>query len=191
MTGKKLSLDVIAGENAGEKQPWYVDGLRFTCTQCGNCCTGGPGVVWISREEIVRLAAHLKITPEETVERYCRKVDGRFSLKESRNHRGEYDCVFLHEEKLPRSGRGTREAGGEHDEKVEHTRRTCLAYEARPLQCRTWPFWRENLASEAVWNKSSVRCPGMNQGRQYPLERIVELRDAKDWPESAPTSKPG
>ena len=52
-----MKLDVI--KDGGPGEPWYADGLNFTCTQCGNCCTGGPGFVWISREEIVRLAAHL------------------------------------------------------------------------------------------------------------------------------------
>jgi len=165
--------------------PWYANGLRFTCTQCGNCCTGGPGVVWISQEEIVRLADHLRITPEQTVERYCRKIGGRLSLIESRNARGEYDCVFLREERIARP---EKDADG-HDKRVVHTRRTCTAYAARPLQCRTWPFWSENLASEEIWNRSSGRCPGMNQGKRYSLERIAKLRDATDWPDSAPGSK--
>jgi hypothetical protein len=59
----------------------------------------------------------------------------------------------------------------------------------RPLQCRTWPFWTENLASEKVWNHSSKRCPGMNQGKEYSLEQIADLRDATDWPPSPPSSK--
>jgi Fe-S-cluster containining protein len=177
----KLNLKVVSAD----QDPWYADGLSFTCTQCGNCCTGGPGVVWISREEIIRLADHLKIAPEEAVEQYCRKVDGRFSLTESRNARGEYDCVFLKEIK---TGKREKDADG-HDKEVIHTRRVCTAYEVRPLQCRTWPFWNENLASEAVWNKSSHRCPGMNTGKRYSLKQIADLRDARDWPAKPPTSK--
>src|SRR5262245_18529291 len=26
-------------------EPWYQDGLEFTCTRCGKCCTGEPGFV--------------------------------------------------------------------------------------------------------------------------------------------------
>ncbi len=37
--------------------PWYQDGLAFTCTQCGKCCTGDPGFVWVTDEEIAALAA--------------------------------------------------------------------------------------------------------------------------------------
>ncbi|MFM7740581.1 MAG: YkgJ family cysteine cluster protein, partial [Planctomycetota bacterium] len=28
-------------------EPWYKDGLRFQCSQCGDCCTGGAGYVWV------------------------------------------------------------------------------------------------------------------------------------------------
>jgi Fe-S-cluster containining protein len=162
---------------------WYADGLKFTCTQCGNCCTGGPGVVWISNEEIDRLAELLDITRDQTIERYCRSVDSKYSLKESRNSRGEYDCVFLKEERITRPAKA-----GENDEQIVHTIRSCTAYAARPLQCRTWPFWAENLVSEKIWNKSAQRCHGMNRGKVYTPEKIHALRDAKDWPKSPPTS---
>ena len=36
--------------NADESAPWYRDGLRFTCTRCGNCCTGAPGYVWVDAD---------------------------------------------------------------------------------------------------------------------------------------------
>jgi Fe-S-cluster containining protein len=180
---KNISLNLLSPEPPSA--PWYAEGLRFTCTQCGNCCTGGPGVVWMSQEEIVRLADHFQITPEQAVERYCRKIDGKFSLTESRNARGEYDCVFLHEEQTQRS---EKDAQG-HDQRVVHTRRTCTAYAVRPLQCRTWPFWAENLAAEEIWTRSSRRCPGMNQGKRYSLDRIARLRDATDWPANSPGSK--
>ena len=92
-----LKLEVIQSD----PPPWYADGLQFTCAQCGNCCTGGPGYVWISREEIVRLAEFLKTTPQEIVEKYCRKVEGRFTLQERRTPQGLYDCIFLKEQPVP------------------------------------------------------------------------------------------
>lgn len=171
-----MKLDVLPDSAAVD--PWYAEGLKFTCSQCGNCCTGGPGFVWISRDEIVRLAEHLRISPEEVVERYCRKVDGQFSLKEFRNSAGNYDCVFLKEEKVATSGGA-----------VTHTRRQCTVYEVRPLQCRTWPFWPENLWSRKTWDHAARRCHGMNAGqRHFTRETIEALRDAKDWPQNPPTS---
>jgi len=161
--------------------PWYNQGLRFTCTCCGNCCTGGPGYVWISEEEIRRLAAHLKLTVEETVEQYCRKINGRFSLKETRTISGNYDCIFLKEIKPPRTSRKA--------EVIVQAKRVCGIYEVRPLQCRTWPFWPENLESPAAWKGETRKCPGMNTGKHYPQQKIDQLRDAKDWPKAPPTSR--
>jgi Fe-S-cluster containining protein len=174
-----MQLPVVATQPP--PAPWYAQGLRFTCTCCGNCCTGGPGFVWISEEEICRLAAHLKLTPQQTVERYCRKINGRFSLKESRSLSGNYDCVFLKEIKPPRTSRRAQV--------IVQARRVCGIYEARPLQCRTWPFWPENLESPADWKSKTRMCPGMNTGKHFPLEKIETLRDAKDWPAAPPGSR--
>jgi Fe-S-cluster containining protein len=143
-------------------EPWYAEGLSFTCTQCGNCCTGAPGYVWISDEEIGRLARHLNLTEKETIERYGRKIGDRISLQERRSPQGLYDCIFLKAD--------------------ERGRRTCTVYPVRPLQCRTWPFWHGNLASSEMWKLASHRCPGIDQGKRYTSEQIEQLRDAKDWP---------
>ena len=61
-----MNLPVIpptaADERAANEKVWYEQGLRFTCTTCGNCCTGGPGYVWVTDEEVDRLAAHLGLS---------------------------------------------------------------------------------------------------------------------------------
>jgi hypothetical protein len=155
-------------------QPWYADGLSFTCTQCGNCCTGAPGYVWISDEELSRLAEHLKTSVEQVVTQYCRRVGGRVSLNEHRTPQGNYDCVFLREQRVP----------GESE-----PRRTCAVYPVRPLQCRTWPFWDANLSSEQSWRHAARRCPGIGKGRPFTLGQIEDLRTATDWPERPPSSK--
>ena len=46
-------------ETSEENAPWYQDGLKFTCTQCGDCCTGDPGVVWVEDTELEEIAEHL------------------------------------------------------------------------------------------------------------------------------------
>ena len=167
-----MKLDVIVPPE--QTQPWYADGLQFTCTQCGNCCTGGPGYVWISRDEIDRLATYLKLSAKEVIHRYCRRLGARYSLNERRNAQGNYDCIFLKEEQVKR---------GAGDEQVVHTKRTCQIYPVRPLQCRTWPFWDGLLQSPEHWERATRRCPGMNEGKQYAREQIEALRDATDWPE--------
>ena len=170
-----MKLDVV-----GQAGPWYADGLKFTCTQCGNCCTGGPGFVWMSRAEVERLAEFLGQSPEYVVKRYCRRIGDRLSLKETHTPQGLYDCVFLKQE----PGRATPENPN------PPPRRICTIYPVRPLQCRTWPFWPENLASPENWARASRRCPGMGEGdRHFSLEKIESLRTAEDWPADPPSSK--
>lgn len=177
-----MKLDVIESDGHA-KDPWYADGLRFTCTQCGNCCGGAPGYVWVNRDDIIRIADYLKITPEEMTEQHCRKVSGRWSLNEGPGPGSAYDCVFLREEKVAK-----RTPTGE---RVTLGRRYCSVYPVRPLQCRTWPFWRENLATPATWDHASQRCHGMNHGRRnFTVEQIESIRDARKWPENPPTSAP-
>jgi uncharacterized protein len=171
-----MRLNVLA-DRSGQRA-WYSQGLHFSCTQCGNCCTGGPGYVWITTEEIVRLADHLGLTPQQIVEKYCRKIDGRFSLKE-RPRDGLYDCIFLQEQPVP------AEPGQPASTEV---RRTCAVYPVRPLQCRTWPFWEGNLKDARAWSHAAGRCPGMNQGRRFTVEQIHAIRDAAEWPKDPPSS---
>jgi uncharacterized protein len=154
--------------------PWYADGLKFTCTQCGNCCTGAPGAVWLSNTEMHRLAEHLQMSVQAMANKYCRKIGTRWSLKERVSPKGEYDCIFLK----------TIEENG-------MSRRVCGIYQVRPLQCRTWPFWPEVIKSPESWQQAHQKCPGMGNGKSYTQDQIESLRDATDWPEKSktPTSK--
>jgi len=140
-----------------ETEPWYADGLSFTCTQCGNCCTGPPGYVWFSDEEAKQIAEHLGISEREFRKRYAKKKFGKWSLGEVKRN-GQYDCVFL-----------TRDEQG---------KAWCSIYPVRPTQCQTWPFWPENLASPEAWEKAAETCPGMRTGKDYyPPEQIRIIRD--------------
>jgi len=161
------------GKTAAEERPWFAGGLGFECTGCGNCCTGGPGFIWISDIETQRLADHLRLAVPQVQQQYCRKLSGGVSLKEkARNASGEYDCIFLKtEEQAPAKDGG-----------VAYRQRQCSIYQVRPLQCRTWPFWEGLLSSEDMWNEAAGRCPGINRGRRYSYDEIIALRDAKDWP---------
>jgi len=125
--------------------PWYRDGLRFTCTQCGNCCTGAPGYVWVNNDEIRALARLLGLDVTQFEERFVRRVGARKSLTERPNG----DCVLL-----------------------DGQSRNCTVYEARPRQCRTWPFWDSNLKTPADWEHTCSVCPGSGKGRLYTLDEI-------------------
>ena len=138
---------------------WYTNGLRFSCTQCGNCCTGPPGAVWFTDAEGKAMARKKGVSEDVFYKRFARKIGNRWSLTEVEID-GNYDCVFLDRSgKLP----------------------SCSLYEARPSQCRSWPFWPEILQSRESWAraKCSTPCPGMDEGELIPIEEIRIQRDAK------------
>ncbi|WP_068470944.1 YkgJ family cysteine cluster protein [Candidatus Protochlamydia phocaeensis] len=114
--------------------PWYKDGLHFSCTQCGKCCTGSPGFVWVSEQEMAEMAQFLKISIKDFKRLYVRRLHNRYLLveKKSQNH----DCVFYKDRK-------------------------CQVYQARPSQCRTYPFWKENLLSPQSWEEAAQTCEGI------------------------------
>ena len=63
-------------------RPWYAEGLRFQCTQCGNCCSGGPGAVWFTPEEADGMARALGVSVEVFLERYTRRIGAREEVDE-------------------------------------------------------------------------------------------------------------
>jgi uncharacterized protein len=139
-----------------KKEKWYAAGLAFECTQCGNCCSGPPGYVWLTKEEIAGIAKRLGTKDGRLGKEYVRRVGLRFSLTE----RADGDCVFL---------------------KRENGRTFCGIYEVRPLQCRTWPFWKDNLRSEESWNRANETCPGINRGTHHNFVAIESIRLKKSW----------
>ena len=128
------------------EQPWFRDGLRFECTQCGNCCTGAPGYVWVNKDEIEALAKRLGLATDEFERQHVRRVGVRKSLIEYDNG----DCVFF-----------------------DGQTRRCTVYEDRPRQCRTWPFWDSNVRTEKAWKETCQVCPGSGQGTLVPVEKII------------------
>jgi Fe-S-cluster containining protein len=126
---------------------WYKNGLKFTCTGCGACCAKEPGYVWLSSLEIEQMAKHLNLSQEEFLKRYTRKVFGRVSLLEKPN----YDCIFLKNNR-------------------------CEIYTVRPRQCRTFPWWPDNLDSPQAWKETALRCEGIDHpdAPVVPFETIQE-----------------
>lgn len=128
--------------------PWYWNGLRFACTQCGHCCGGDPGTIRVSEEEIATLAATLGLGDAEFRERYTRRLrNGDISLIEKHNR----DCIFY------------------------DGKRGCTVYANRPRQCRTWPFWRSLVHSPENWAAEAKSCPGLNSGPLHSAEEVAEM----------------
>lgn len=129
--------------------PWYVDGLRFRCVGgCRRCCGGFPGYIWVTEEEMDRIADFMTIERDAFRREYVRPAGRRYSLRERTD--AHYDCVLLGEE-------------------------GCTAYPVRPQQCRTYPFWPEVVRTRQAWDEEGLRCPGIGEGEPTSAEEIDRI----------------
>lgn len=134
---------------------FYDGGLKFSCTGCRYCCGVEPGYVFLTRDDAERLASHIGICLDEFIKVYCRKVPmgsiSYISLLEKEHN----DCIFLDDN-------------------------GCSVYEARPIQCMTYPFWASILESRQTWKEEATSCPGIGKGRLYTREEIDSMVKLKD-----------
>ena len=105
------------------------------CETCqGRCCTGESGYIYVTKDEIVRIAELLELEVNEFVQKYLFKKEYKYSIKEIKFN-DSYECVFYN-----------RESNG------------CNIYDARPLQCKTFPFW--DYYKTRV-DELKLECPGV------------------------------
>jgi len=123
---------------------FFDSGLQFTCRQCGTCCTGAPGIIRVSADEIDRIVAYLDIPHQQFRRDYLVKWRGALSIGECADGR----CRFYDQ--------------------------GCRIYPVRPRQCRAYPFWFEILRAESRWAREAQHCPGIGQGRLYPRAEILK-----------------
>lgn len=99
------------------------------------------------------MAKHLGIPTAQFTRQYCQRTDGFFHLIEDPQNT---DCLFLKNKK-------------------------CGIYEARPTQCRTWPFWPDTMSPKA-WKEDVVKfCPGVGKGPTVSPESISrQLQEQED-----------
>jgi len=130
-----------------KRPPWYAEGLRFACQpDCGRCCSNHDdyAYVYLSDEDAEALAAHLRLDQATFRARWTEVDDGDLVLRMDQDA-----CPFLE---------GAR----------------CTVYEARPTQCRTFPFWKENLSRRRSWEKLKAFCPGVGEG---PVHTLLQIRE--------------
>ena len=125
---------------------FYEQGLKFECQGSGKCCTshGEFGFVFLTQEDRRRFARHLNITTTAFTKKYCDRTNGIWHLKEDAQNT---DCMFLRNKR-------------------------CSVYEARPNQCRTWPFWPEVMNAKAWKSEVASFCPGVGKGRTWSKDEI-------------------
>lgn len=119
-------------------------GLRFGCTQCGKCCCQFPGYVWVTVEEVKKIAEARGMAVDEFGKKYVRRVGVRYSLIEDAKNR----CVMLGDDNR------------------------CTVYSVRPSQCRSFPFWTSAMRTEKAWNELKEFCPGVDSGPLHPIAEI-------------------
>jgi Fe-S-cluster containining protein len=129
-------------ENDAARLSFYENGLRFGCMRCSRCCRHTPGYVFLSEQDIEKLCEFLDINRDEFNHSYCRVVPLGIVRRISLTEKPNLDCVFW-----------------END--------GCSVYAARPLQCRSFPFWSSSLSSKARWREVARECQGIGTGRVH------------------------
>ena len=130
--------------------------LRFSCQAgCIRCCDK-KGFVYITEDDLLRIAAFLGLEPADFESRFVYRTRHRLRLRSPR--RG--NCHFL-------------------------TPTGCSIHPVKPEQCRAYPFWPEILASRDRWLAESQACPGIGLGHLYqietPLETAARMKKVYPW----------
>jgi len=135
-----------------KSDPWWKDGLRFECQGSGKCCVsrGQYGYVYLTKPDRAKMAKFLKLSPSVFTKKYCEKDElGQWKLREFKA-----TCQFLQNNQ-------------------------CVVYEARPTQCRTWPFWPEVMGAKAWAKDVAAFCPGVGKGKLWSpkeIEKNLEIQ---------------
>lgn len=131
-------------ENLRFRSYFFDGGIRFECTRCGACCNGEPGVVYVDDHEITAIAEYTEVPRDVFVERCLYLLKKSYSIRETNDGR----CIFF-------------ENG-------------CAIYPVRPLQCRTFPFWFQNMRSLDAWEDIALKCPGIGNGKLFSKNAILD-----------------
>jgi Fe-S-cluster containining protein len=120
--------------------------------------------------EVEGLAEALDISVADFTTKHVEKSNGEWvTLKAKQGERGAEPCTLLGEDGL------------------------CTAYEARPLQCRTYPFWDVFMKSREAWEKEAVladliELDARRKGQRHwdPVDGGCEGLNAPDAPTADP-----
>lgn len=105
--------------------------IQFSCQKCGKCCEA-EGYVYLKNRDIKAMAEFLEKPHAE-----FKKTFTEWIWWEGRVLKQDLKgCVLLVD------GR-------------------CAVYEARPLQCREWPYWKEILNDNDEFEYAKTYCGGI------------------------------
>ena len=122
--------------------------LRFECQSgCTKCCEQ-QGFVYLTEEDITRLAAYLSMGAADFEKKYIYRTKRLRRFRVPRYAQ----CAFLKD-------------GG------------CSVHEVKPMQCRAFPYWPEILASRRAWYETGKRCPGIGKGELVNIEVVRTIAE--------------
>jgi Fe-S-cluster containining protein len=127
--------------------------LRFTCQPgCTKCCEV-HGFVYITENDLRRMAQYVGFTAKAFEKKYVVRFKTLLRLRKPR--KGQ--CHFLKD-------------GG------------CSVHPVKPVQCRLYPFWPELVEVRAHWDTERIACPGIGKGELIQIgaacETASEMRTA-------------
>ena len=128
---------------------WYASGIRFECQGSGKCCSsrGEYGFVYLTKQDREQMASELNLSLKDFTKKYCKAQDkGVYYLKPDNSP----DCIFLKKNR-------------------------CDIYHARPMQCKTWPFWPESMGAKTWKKEIATFCPGIGKGKLYTQTEIDKI----------------
>ena len=147
------------------------NGIEFSCQKCGACCRGfKEGEVYLYKDDIARLAKLLNLTSKASLrnfaKEYLKVVNDSFFWKEPGAVRAKtYRYKTL---------------GFKFTDDDEHCHflkdNECTIHDARPFQCRCFPFWQMLVSSKKNFVDYSKKCPGLKvlKGKHYTREEILD-----------------
>jgi Fe-S-cluster containining protein len=147
------------------------NGIEFSCQMCGACCRGfKEGEVYLYPDDIARLAKLLNLTSKARLRKFAKEylkvVNDSFFWKDPDASRGKtYRYKTL----------GFKFTGDdEHCDFLKDNK--CTIHEARPFQCRCFPFWQMLVSSSKNLVNYSKKCPGLKvlKGKRYTREEILD-----------------
>lgn len=126
-----------------------IKNLDFSCQRCSNCCRLEPGAVFLTQEDAENISEILNLSLNDFLTKYCREIyKGKIpvvALKEKKN----YDCILWNN--------------------------GCTVYNARPIQCRTYPYWPYIVESKEYIDLEKRRCKGIGIKGDLTLEEKIKL----------------
>jgi Fe-S-cluster containining protein len=125
-----------------------VEGFRFECQPGCSACCEMEGEVYLTEEDLVRIASHLSLEPADFEEKYVHRTVRSLRLRKP----SDRQCLF-------------------------HREGRCSIHPIKPVQCRVFPFWTEIIETHATWDETAQRCPGMNKGPLIQIETAQEISE--------------